>query len=105
MVCDYICDVALDDAGADSNFTRGDARAALASYQEHGAIRFSETREQAKGRLIGDWSNDDTRNRRRAAHPRAHEGSATTERGPAPTARTRTDWRVIATTASHIIIL
>jgi Ti-type conjugative transfer relaxase TraA len=41
---------------ASRDFARGDAGAALASYQEHGAIRFSENREQAKGRLIGDWA-------------------------------------------------
>ena len=31
-------------------------RVALASYQEHSAIRFTTTREQAKDRLIGDWA-------------------------------------------------
>jgi|SRR6516162_8269926 len=34
---------------ASRDFARGDA---LASYQKHGAIRFSATREQAKERLI-----------------------------------------------------
>ena len=105
MVCDYICDVALDDAGADSNFTRGDARAALASYQEHGAIRFSETREQAKGRLIGDWVE------RRYLQPEKSSSSSRTRGFSHDRARSRAycwDEDGLAgycTTASHIIIL
>ena len=38
------------------DFARGNAGRALASYQEHSAIRFTTTREQAKDRLIGDWA-------------------------------------------------
>jgi Ti-type conjugative transfer relaxase TraA len=41
---------------ASRDFARGEAGAAFESYQEHGAIRFTATRAQAKDRLIGDWA-------------------------------------------------
>jgi hypothetical protein len=48
---------------ASKDFARGDAASALDRYQEHGAIRFAETRQQAKDQVILDWSEH------RAAHP------------------------------------
>jgi Ti-type conjugative transfer relaxase TraA len=60
---------------ASRDFARGNAGAALASYQEHGAIRFTATREQAKDRLIGDWAHQrDSQPEKRSlilAHTRA----------------------------------
>ena len=43
---------------ASRDFARGATGAALARYQEHGAIRFAATREQVKDRLIGDWADE-----------------------------------------------
>jgi Ti-type conjugative transfer relaxase TraA len=42
---------------ASRDFARGSVGVALASYQEHGSIRFAANRQQAKARLIGDWAN------------------------------------------------
>ncbi|HEY2483653.1 MAG TPA: Ti-type conjugative transfer relaxase TraA, partial [Candidatus Binataceae bacterium] len=60
---------------ASRDFARGNAGAALVSYQEHGAIRFTATREQAKDRLIGDWAHQrDSQPEKRSlilAHTRA----------------------------------
>ena len=41
---------------ASRDLARGSVGAALASYREHGAMRFAATREQAKDRLIGEWA-------------------------------------------------
>ncbi len=42
---------------ASREFARGEAGRALERYEAHGAIRFANTREQAKAALIGEWSN------------------------------------------------
>jgi Ti-type conjugative transfer relaxase TraA len=42
---------------ASQDFARGEAGRALERYEEHGAIRFAATRQQAKAELIGEWGN------------------------------------------------
>jgi Ti-type conjugative transfer relaxase TraA len=48
---------------ASSDFARGDTGNALDRYQQHGAIRFAGTREEAKDQLLSEWSE------LRATHP------------------------------------
>ena len=42
---------------ASQDFARGEAGRALERYNEHGAIHFAATRQQAKAELIGEWGN------------------------------------------------
>jgi Ti-type conjugative transfer relaxase TraA len=41
---------------ASRDFAKGDASRALGRYHEHGAIRFTTSRQQAKDKLIRDWA-------------------------------------------------